>query len=144
MDSSTSFSGIIWDNFKVGNNALNDCFWSPKRIIMQSLAGITGAALFILGSIGAAGILPGSIMGWVAVGLGGGAFALSLAGGNLKKRKFELIVTGLMVASIVTVGGLGAAGILSGTQVGCGIFGTVLASMPLICFVQCFIAVYFL
>ena len=96
-------------------------------------AGLISVALFIIGCIGAAGAFPPASMGWVTIGLAGGSFALYLAAGNLKDRKFDVIVLALMTAAYVTVGALGAAGILSVTQVGWGIIGTMLAAIPLKC-----------
>jgi hypothetical protein len=104
---------------------------SPKCCAAMSLSVITGAALFIIGCIGAAGAFPGSSIGWVTVGLAGGTFILTnLASNKFKERKFELISSALITAILVTVGVLGGVGILSSTQVGWGIVGTTLASMP--------------
>jgi hypothetical protein len=98
---------------------------------------IASMALFIIGCVGAAGAFPGSAIGWTTVGLAGGGFALSIAAGNFKLRKFDLIISGLMTAALVTIGAFGGAGILSATQVGWGIIGTSLAAMPLGCIVNC-------
>ena len=67
----------------------------------------------------------------MTVGLAGGGFALNLSLGNLEKRKFELITGALMAAVLITVGALGGTGLLSTTQVGWGIIGTRLASVPM-------------
>jgi len=109
----------------------------PKCCATQGLSTLAGMALFIIGCIGAAGAFPGSSIGWVAVGLGGGGFALSLAAGNLKKRKLDLIPAAIIAAIVVTIGALGGAGVLSATQVGWGIVGTTLAAGPIFCCFSC-------
>ena len=96
-------------------------------------ASLISTALFIIGCMGAAGAFPPASMGWVTIGLAGGSFALYLAAGGLKDRKFEVILMALMTAAIVTVGALGAAGVLSVNQVGWGIVGTNLAALPISC-----------
>ena len=104
---------------------------SPKCCAAMSLSIITSISLFIIGCIGAAGAFPGSSIGWVTVGLAGGTFILTnLASNKFKERIFELISSALITAILVTVGVLGGVGILSSTQVGWGIVGTSLASMP--------------
>lgn len=110
---------------------------SPRAVAAQVISNAAGAALFIIACIGAAGILPGSTMGWAAVGLGGGMLAFNLAAGNLKNRKTQVITIALLAISYITVGGLGAAGILSGTQVGWGVIGSALAVGPIMCYVGC-------
>jgi hypothetical protein len=102
----------------------------PRCYATVGVSVIASCALFIIGCIGAAGILPGSLIGWTAVGLGGAGFLLSLSLGNFEKRKVELITGALLAAVYVTVGALGATGILSATQVGWGIIGSSLAAMP--------------
>ena len=98
-----------------------------KCCAIMSLDTIMSSALFIIGCVGAAGAFPGSTIGWVTVGLGGGGFALSLAHGNFKKRKYDVIVRAFQTAFLVTVGALGGgAGILSAIQVGWAIVGSIL------------------
>jgi hypothetical protein len=99
--------------------------------ITQSLYHLTTLALFIIGSLGAAGVFPGSMIGWVTVGLASGAFVFSLTSGNCGKRIPDLIVSGLITAVLVTVGALGSAGVLSTTQVGWGVVGTLSISTPI-------------
>ncbi len=96
-----------------------------KEAILNGIRGVTAVALFVIGCIGAAGVFPGSTIGWTTIGLGGGAFALTLA---MRCRKFFLIIATTAFASFVTLGALGAAGILSGTQIGWGVVGTSLAA----------------
>lgn len=111
-----------------------------KSKIGHTLIGIgnlSNIALLIIGCVGAAGILPGSTMGWLALGLGGGSFALNLAAGKLKKRKITLVLAAISVLLPVILGSLGAAGILSGTQIGWGLITVPLTffaiAAPLIC-----------
>lgn len=98
-----------------------------------SIAAVASTALFIIGCVGAAGAFPGSTIGWVTIGLGGGSYALSLSLGNLQKRKFDVITGGLVATALVVVGALGGAGILTAQQVGWGIVGTTLANIPISC-----------
>lgn len=76
-------------------------------------------------------------MGWLAVGLGSGTFALTLAAGKLKERKITLVLTAVFALLPVVLGSLGAAGILSGTQIGWGLIAVPLAllaiALPLSC-----------
>jgi hypothetical protein len=109
----------------------------PKCCAIMGLSAITGLTLFIIGCVGAAGAFPGSAIGWVTVGLAGGGFALNLAVGNLEKRKVELIVGALVAAVLITVGALGGTGLLSTIQVGWGIIGASLASLPVSCVAAC-------
>ncbi|MCC5833081.1 MAG: hypothetical protein JJU12_08605 [Chlamydiales bacterium] len=101
--------------------------------IFDGLSKVTSFALLIIACVGAAGILPGSTMGWLAIGLGGGAFALSLAAGKLKDRKITLLIGALFALIPIVVGSLGVTGILSGVQVGWGILAPNLAAIPIGC-----------
>ncbi len=97
-----------------------------------SLSEIAILALFIIGCIGASGAFPGSMsIGWTAVGVGSGLAVLSVCAGNLRGRKLKVLTSALMAATLITVGALGGAGILSATQVSWAIVGTVLVSIPI-------------
>lgn len=72
---------------------------------------------------GRLGVFPGSSIGWVTLGLGGGTFALSLAAGKLKDHKYHLVIGGLQAVTLIVIGALGCGGILSTSQVGWGIIG---------------------
>ena len=90
---------------------------SPPRSITQGVAGLSILALIIIGCVGAAGILPGSTMGWSAIGLGGGGLLFNLASGKLKERKITLLVTALLFTLLpIVLGALGVTGILSGAR----------------------------
>ncbi len=78
-----------------------------------SVAAIT---LFVLGCLGAAGIMPGTALGACAIGLGIGAYALSLPSLRNKALTQQFVIGGLATVAILTVGALGMAGILS-TQI---------------------------
>ncbi|MCH9628200.1 MAG: hypothetical protein S4CHLAM2_18550 [Chlamydiales bacterium] len=97
-----------------------------------SLSEVAIVALFMIGCIGASGAFPGSMsIGWAAVGGGAGLAVLSVCAGNLRGRKLKVLTSALMAATLITVGALGGAGILSATQVGWALIGTVLVSIPL-------------
>ncbi|MFZ0565168.1 MAG: hypothetical protein WAM28_03185 [Chlamydiales bacterium] len=99
--------------------------------IFDGLGKVTESALFIIACIGAAGILPGSTMGWVAIGLGGGSFALNLAAGKLKDRKINLLIGALSAIIPIVIGSLGVTGVLSGVQVGWGTLAPNLAGISI-------------
>jgi hypothetical protein len=105
--------------------------------IFNGMSKLTGVALFIIACIGAAGILPGSTMGWIAIGLGGGSFALKLAAGQLKDKKITLLLTALLTLFPIVIGGLGVAGIFSGVQIGWILIVPTIATIPIGCCVGC-------
>lgn len=111
---------------------------------MKVVTALSGVALFVIGCLGAAGILPGSTVGWVAIGLGAGTLILNLAQGKLKDRKITLILAALGAVLPITLGALGVTGVLSGTQLGYGIiiapFVTIGAGLFTGCCVGCGIA----
>lgn len=88
-------------------------------------------ALFVIGCIGASGKFAGGPaglkIGQAAIGLSVVSFALLLSLGNHKKNKWSLIATAISTATFITLGALGASGVLSAKQVGWGILGTGLA-----------------
>lgn len=94
---------------------------------------LTSLAILIIGSLGMAGILPGSTAGWTILGTAAGGCALRFCLGNLSERRFYLITCTLVAMTFVVLGALGGAGILSATQMGWGIVGTSIAS-PIIKF----------
>jgi hypothetical protein len=104
---------------------------SPKCLIMDGISVITGLVLFVIGSMGAAGVFPGHATGWLAIGLGGTSYVFLLAAGrSLKERKFELIASGFITLGMIAMGILGTTGIISTTQVGWGIVGFGLMKVP--------------
>lgn len=110
----------------------------PKCCAATTVNGVAMLALFVIGCMGAAGTFPGAAIGWVTVGLGGGAFLFNLAStDDFKRRKLDLIAAAVMAAILVTVGTLGGMGMLSTAQVGWGIVGTGLAFMPVNCVISC-------
>lgn len=110
----------------------------PKSYAIIGLNAIGTLAILVISSLGAAGILPGSTVGWVAIGLSGGGFMLTLAIGNVKKRKYEVIAGALITGIFITLGGLGIAGALSTTQVGWGMVGLSVASFFPLSVITCF------
>ena len=53
---------------------------------------VAGVALFIISCMAAAGKYSGNGVGFAVMGLVGGSFVLSLSSGNLKERKWHLII----------------------------------------------------
>lgn len=114
-----------------GYKRVSECCATMASVTMVALTVITAFSLYIIGCVGVSGALSGSTMGWITVGLGGQIVAVNLVYGNLKTHKFHSIGLGLMASALVTVGALGAAGILSATQVGWGMVGTLLSATPM-------------
>lgn len=109
----------------------------PKCCSLYTLAVISATAVFIIGCIGAAGAFPsGPTMGWTTMGLSGVVLLSFLAIGELQKRKFEVIVVSLLYVTYMVLGVLGGAGVLSATQVGWGVLGTMFVAIPLSCVVM--------
>jgi hypothetical protein len=77
----------------------------------QVIQNISYAALFIIGCVAAAGAMPMTTAGWLAVGFGSAALISNLAAGGLKDRKCMAIIGTLTAASIILVGALGVAGL---------------------------------
>lgn len=77
----------------------------------QVIQNISYAALFIIGCVAAAGAMPMTTAGWLAVGFGSAALISNLAAGGLKDRKCMAILGTLTAASIILVGALGVAGL---------------------------------
>lgn len=122
--------------FTIMGDVTRDLGYKPgiKCCALTCAGSVFGLALFIIGCIGASGgFAAAPAIGGAAIGLSVVGFALTLAQGNFKKRTFELVLSGLMAAAFITVGALGAAGVLTATQVGWGIVGTILCTM----FVSC-------
>jgi hypothetical protein len=108
-----------------------------RGLVTQGMSMLSSLALFIIGCIGAAGILPGSTMGWLVIGLGSGSFLLQLAGGRLQERKGALLVVAVITLVFIILAALGVAGILSGAQVGWGVVGTCLVPAGVACVATC-------
>jgi hypothetical protein len=112
--------------------------WQVTRpCVIQGLSlfsGFASLALFVIGCIGAAGILPSSTMGWSAIGLGGAGFLLHITTEDKwKERKMTLLIGTAISLLPVVLGALGVTGILSGIQVGWGLIGIPLTTAPIIC-----------
>lgn len=119
---------------------------APKAAICcerltKGLAGLSSFALFIIACIGAAGILPGSTMGWLAVGLGGGSFIATLVSES-EHKKVQLLIETILAITFVTLGSLGVSGILSAQQVGWGITGGYLPFIAIAIPISCCIVAY--
>lgn len=94
-------------------------------VVLTALVALT---TLIVGSLGMAGILPGTTVGWVVLGLGAGGAITRFCLGALSNRRIYLVATTLVALTFATLGALGGMGILSATQLGWGILGTSLAS----------------
>lgn len=106
----------------------------------MGISAFSTLALAVTGVIAGLGILPGGTFGWISVGLGGG---ITLLGTGAFAYEFHqdqgssdnvlpLVLTPLIGAGFVTLGGLGVAGILSGSfvawivaAIAAGTFGTI-------------------
>jgi len=89
------------------------------------LSNVMLVALFVIGIVAATGAMSATAAGWTAVGLGGAALAIQFCGGNLKNRKVDLILAAVVAATIITMGALGGAGVLTGAQVGYSLIGII-------------------
>ncbi len=93
--------------------------------------------LFVMGILGAAGVMSATTLGICAVGLGAGVYLLSLPSFRGKALVKQLIIGGLATAAIVTVGSLGIAGILSAQVIGWSILGAFVGQAVLGTCVNC-------
>ncbi len=117
----------------IGRAMESNC--STRICATSTLATLSTLALFTISCVAAAGAFPSPYMGYVAIGLGGFSIAMNLAGGNLGERKVQVIIHAVIAALYITLGALGAAGILSNVQLGWGIVGTVLSVVGLGCLI---------
>lgn len=92
---------------------------------MNIVSNVMLVALFIIGILAATGGMSAAAAGWSAVGLGGGALFAQLLGGDLKKRKVDLILAAICAAGLITVGALGGTGVLTGAQLGYSLIGII-------------------
>lgn len=97
------------------------------KFLTTGLSVISSFALLLIGSLGAAGVIPGSAVGWAAIGLGGSVFALTCAQGTLSQRKWEILVKGLISIALIIIGALGSKGMISMALCSGGIIGGSLA-----------------
>lgn len=106
--------------------------------ISDTLQSIVLLAMLIIGSIGAAGLLPGStIMGYCGIGLGIGALLSKLISDQTRST-CSRIVSAVVAALIpILLGSLGATGVLSATQVGWGLVGMSLVNIGAIVITVC-------
>lgn len=101
---------------------------SPLRSALNKTSQLMGLALFIISCLGAAGVLPSSTTGWVAIGLGGGMLVCNYAFGKFKERPLSLATSTLACLLPIIIGTLGVTGVLIGRQVGAGLLGASFAS----------------
>ncbi len=86
---------------------------------------IAQQALFVIGLIGGLGLFAGASLGWTAIGLGGGVLLFTaFTGGKCKERLFLHIPSVLLTLTLVSLGVMGCQGILSGSQLGWGMFAS--------------------
>lgn len=90
---------------------------------------ITWVAIIIIGSIGIAGLLPGSTMGWCAIGMGVGTLASRLISDKTRSSCGYIVIALAVTLALVTIGSLGVTGSLTATQVGWGLVGTSLVGI---------------
>ncbi len=88
-------------------------------------------AVFVIGCVGAAQLIPAAEMGWTIVGLGGAYSALKLLACRLGSRKIDLLWSVLTNAVVVSFGALTALGILTTGQAGYALIGVSLANTVL-------------
>lgn len=75
-------------------------------------------AVVVIGSMAAAGAFPSYGVGWTTIGLGGCYMGVKLLGDDWRTRRVDLISSAVIAALLITFGSLGAAGVLTGAQVG--------------------------
>lgn len=97
------------------------------------ISNIMLVALFALSCITIAGVLPVSIMGWTALGIGAGTVLMEVVGGKCKQRTFSLLATAFFSVAIMTIGALGGAGVLATTHVGFALLGITSAQFLFYC-----------
>lgn len=101
-----------------------------RCLATQGLSTVMNLALFIIGCVGASGAFPGATIGWVTAGLGTGSLIFDFLSGRCVRRCPSLTLNSILTMVFVIVGVLGGVGILGAKQVGWGIIGTRLASVP--------------
>lgn len=134
----TSLLGILATNQKPTCSSLSNN-------VMKTVSAAAGFALFVIACMGIAGTFPGAkTLGWTTLGLGVSLAGLSLLthvltpDSPLKKAAMPVIVLNIILFSaMAVVGGLGGAGMLSLGQIGWGVLGTQLASIPMFCGTCC-------
>ncbi len=91
----------------------------------NTISSLALGVLFVMGCVAAAQMSGGTVIGWTGVGVGAGTVILQLCGGKFSKmaRKVDLLVTTLFAAAIITIGALGAAGMISGFHTGVALLG---------------------
>ncbi len=97
-----------------GEHALREV--EPHCCMTQGVKRIAEVALFVVSLIGMFSAFSDVTMGYLALGLGGGAFFFNMTTGKLKERMegslFRLSILWTLAVPI-TLGGLGVAGYLS-------------------------------
>jgi hypothetical protein len=84
--------------------------------------------LFIIGCIGASGGFPASTMGWTTFSLGTCYVFTKFLGGNLSVRGFDLLSSSLLTAFFMIIGTLGAGGVMTSTQMGFALIGSLIVN----------------
>ncbi len=87
------------------------------------IGGPAAITLFVMGILGAAGVMSASTLGICAVGLGAGTYVLSLPSLRGRTLLKQFIIGGLAAAAIISVGALGISGVLSAQVIGWSILG---------------------
>lgn len=102
-------------------------YWVGNETDCSSMSHLCGSllmiAVVIIGSLAAAQSFPPSATGWTTLGLGGGYMVVKLLGKDLHARRVDLIASALVAALLITVGSLGATGILTSLQLGYVLLG---------------------
>lgn len=105
--------------------------------ISNYLVNIICLAGLIIGSIGVAGLLPGSTMGYCAIGLGIGFLASKLISDQTRGECGKIVLAVVLALIPIILGSLGATGVLSATQVGWGLVGTALVGIGVTVIIRC-------
>ena len=105
---------------------------------------VCNVALIIIISLGFAKVLPMAAVAGSTIGLSGGLFISTLIRGEINPSRIcQIIISGLVCAISITLGGLGLANILTINQLGIGILVT--HALPVLfcgCIVSCFPCIF--
>jgi hypothetical protein len=108
--------------------------YSHTCCALNTLACISGVALFILACLATKGAVSSSLLCKATIGLSAGSMLLSVMAGNFKNqstgqiRKFSLALNMATTVTAIALAALGLSGTLSATQVGWGLLGTTLSA----------------
>lgn len=102
-------------------------YWVGNETDCSGVSHLCGSlvmiAVLVIGSMAAAQAFPPSATGWTALGLGGGYMTVKFLGKDLHERRVDLIASALVAALLITVGSLGATGVLTSPQMGYVLLG---------------------